>query len=269
MRAAVVQLSCGSDVEHNLGRAFEWVRAAAADGATLVATPENTTYLGPHDRKVGLAEPVDGPTHRRFAALAAELGITLVVGSVVERAADPQRTYNTSLVFGPDGALLATYRKLHLFDVDLTGVGGPRFTESARTVPGDAVVACDTPAGRLGLSVCYDLRFPELYRRLRDDGARILTVPAAFTVPTGRAHWHVLLRARAIENQCWLLAPAQWGTHDDEGLRESYGHALVVDPWGRVAAELAEGEGYALAEIDLGQVDDVRRRIPVADHRRL
>ncbi len=164
---------------------------------------------------------------------------------------------------------MASYRKLHFFDVDLRAAGGPRFTESACTVPGDAVVCCDTEVGRLGLSICYDLRFPELYRALRDDGASLLSVPAAFTVPTGRAHWHTLLRARAIENQCWLLAPAQWGPHDDNGIRESYGHALIVDPWGTIVAECGDGLGVCYADLDLQRMRDVRGRIPVGSHRRL
>ena len=268
-RVACVQFTATSDIEGNLATVDRLGREATGVGASCVATPENTTYLGPHDRKAAIAEPLDGPIHRRLGALAGELGITLLVGSVVEASPDAARPYNTSVLFGPDGGRLAAYRKLHLFDVDLRDAGGPRFTESERTSPGESVVVCDTELGRLGLTVCYDLRFPELYRALRERGAEILTVPAAFTVPTGRAHWHVLLRARAIETQCWVLAPAQCGRHDDGGLRESYGHALIVDPWGEVVAECGAREGVCYAELDTKQVYDIRRRIPVAAHRRL
>ncbi len=266
--AACVQLRGSSDVERNLGRTEELVRRAAAAGASLVATPENTTFLGPHHRKVALAEAVDGPTHRRLADLAAELGIHLLVGSVAETAVgETARCHNTSLLFAPDGALVASYRKLHLFDVDVTD--GVRFTESDTIAPGQEVVVAETPLGRLGLSICYDLRFPELYRALVDRGAELIAVPSAFTLMTGKDHWHALVRARAIETQTWVLAPGQWGAHDDEGLRHSYGHSLIVDPWGTVVAQCGDGEGICLAEIDLGRVERVRRSIPVGEHRRL
>lgn len=273
---ACVQLNGSSDIARNLDVTESLVRRAARYGATLVATPEATTYLGPHKEKVALAEPVDGPTHRRLADLAGELGITLLVGSVAERCDDPElagspaeRCYNTSLLFGPEGQLLASYRKLHLFDVDLREQGGVRFFESDRTVPGSELVAADTPVGRLGLSICYDLRFPEVFRGLCDDGATILAVPSAFTLMTGKDHWHALLRARAIENQAWLLAPAQWGPHDDKGLRRSYGHSVIIDPWGTIVAEAADGEGLCMAEIADDPVQRIRRQIPMRDNRRL
>ncbi|MGH9464749.1 MAG: nitrilase-related carbon-nitrogen hydrolase, partial [Thermoanaerobaculia bacterium] len=161
----------------------------------------------------------------------------------------------------------AVYRKIHLFDVDLPG--SVRFAESETVVPGDDVIVVATPLARLGLSICYDLRFAELYRRLADGGAQVLLVPSAFTLATGKDHWHALLRARAIENQCWLIAPAQTGRHDDGGLRESYGHALIADPWGAVVAQASDGPGLALAEIDLERVERVRAALPVARHRRL
>ncbi len=267
-KAAVVQLNGSSDVNRNLQVTEELVRAAAAEGATLIATPEATTYLGPHDRKVKLAEPIDGPTHLRLGALAKELGITLLVGSVAEQFSDEQ-AYNTSLLFGPDGALQASYRKMHLFDVDLAASGGVTFRESDRTVHGDELVVADTPLGRLGLSICFDLRFPEVYKGLVDQGAQILAIPSAFTEVTGKAHWHLLLRARAVETQSWILAPGQWGPHDDEGLRRSYGHSLIVDPWGRVVAEVEDGEGYAIADIPQGMVEEIRAQIPMDGNRRL
>jgi deaminated glutathione amidase len=270
--AAAVQMRSTSDAEANWREARGRVERAAGHGARFVATPENTNYLGPHGEKVRRAEPLDGPTVGRFAELAARLGVHLLLGSFNERSDDAAeaaaRCFNTSVLLGPDGGVLATYRKIHLFDVAVPG--GVTFRESETVLPGEAVVAVDTALGRLGLSICYDLRFGELYRRLAADGATILTVPSAFTLATGKDHWHPLLRARAIETQCWVIAPAQVGSHDDEGLKESYGHAAIVDPWGVVAADAgAAGPGLALAEIDPGRVAAVRRAIPVADHRRL
>jgi predicted amidohydrolase len=272
--AAVIQINGSSNIERNLSVTERLVREAAAAGATLIATPEATTYLGPHAQKVVLAEPVDGPTHQRLGALARELQIDLLVGSVAERGPDttpdgPDRTWNTTLLFGPDGSLRAQYRKIHLFDVDLEAAGGVRFFESEKTLPGEDVVVAQTGLGTVGLSICYDLRFPELYRALVDRGATILAVPAAFTLMTGKDHWEVLLRARAIETQSWVLAPAQWGAHDDGGLRRSYGHACIIDPWGTVVAACGDGEGFCIAPIDADRVERIRARMPVHQHRRL
>jgi len=264
--AAVLQLNSSADAEANWSAAAGLVRRAAGYGARLVATPENTNFLGLHGEKVRRAEPLEGPTCRRFAALAAECGIYLLLGSFNERSPDPERCFNTSVLFGPDGGRLAVYRKLHLFDVALAD--GYAFAESDTVRAGDAAVTAATPLGCLGLSICYDLRFPELYRTLVDSGAEVLCVPAAFTSTTGRDHWEPLLRARAIENQCYLLAPAQWGPHDDQGLRESYGHAAIVDPWGQVLATAADGPGLALAEIDRARVAAARARVPSLTHRR-
>jgi predicted amidohydrolase len=264
--AAAVQLSSSSNTAANLDAAETWIRRAAALGARLVVTPENTNHLGPHADKVRLAEPLDGPTVSRLARLARELGITLVVGSVNERSEDPGRCHNTSVVLGPDGTILGAYRKIHLFDVDVSDQ--VRFRESDTVIPGDAVVVVDTPVGRLGLSICYDLRFPELYRALVERGAQILLVPSAFTLTTGKDHWEVLVRARAIECQAWVIAPGQVGRHDDDGLRESWGHSLVVDPWGAVVGQASDGPGLAIAPIDLDLVERARRGMPVARHRR-
>lgn len=266
--AACVQLRCTSDISRNLNVAEELIRRAANLGARFVATPENTTFLGPHSRKLEVAEPIDGPTHQRFANLAAETGVTLLIGSVAEQAPEhPGRVYNTSLLFSPQGELLATSRKIHLFDVDIPG--GTRFRESDTCVPGDTAMTANTLVGHVGLSICYDVRFPELYRALCDQGAQVLCVPAAFTLMTGKDHWHALLRARAIENGCYVVAPAQWGTHDDQALRQSYGHSVIIDPWGTIVAEASDGEGICLAEIELDRVDRVRRSIPVHQHRRM
>jgi predicted amidohydrolase len=300
--AAAVQLTSTSDETANWEAARGLIERAAASGARLVATPENTNYLGPHDEKVRRAEPLDGATVGRFAELARRLGIHLLLGSFNERSDEPARCYNTSVLLGPAGEVLASYRKLHLFDVDIPG--GVRFAESATCKPGPlgaltastappagaappaaaaapaaetgatdrppaGHVVAATPLGRIGLTICYDLRFGELYRRLADLGADILAVPSAFTLATGKDHWEPLLRARAIENQCYVLAPAQHGRHDDGGLRESYGHAMIVDPWGLPVAVASDGPGLALAEIDLERVAAVRRAVPVRRHRRL
>ena len=269
MLAAAVQLSCTSDESANLATAEDLIRRAAGYGAGFVATPECTNYLGPHQEKVARAEPLDGPTVSRFAALAAELSIHLLVGSVNERASDEEtargRCYNTSVLLGPNGDRLAAYRKIHLFDVDVSD--DVRFFESDTCVPGTEVVTAATPLGTIGLSICYDLRFPELYRAHVDRGASILAVPSAFTLTTGKDHWTALLRARAIETQCWVIAPGQHGKHDDGGLRESFGHSMIIDPWGQVVAMAPDGVGLALTEIDPTRVERVRRGMPVQAHR--
>jgi predicted amidohydrolase len=266
--AAVLQLRSRSDEERSMGEAEELVERAAARGARLVVTPENTNFLGPHQEKVRRAQPLDGPVPRRFAALARRLGVHLLLGSYNEAVADErERCANTSVLFGPDGAVVAAYRKIHLFDIDHSDE--VRFRESQTCVPGSEVVVAETALGAIGLSICYDLRFGELYRALVERGAEILAVPSAFTLTTGRDHWEPLLRARAIETQCWVLAAAQWGKHDDQGLKESYGHAMIVDPWGQVVASCSDGTGLALAEIDLERVARVRRAMPVQAHRRL
>jgi predicted amidohydrolase len=266
-RAAVLQLNCGSDEDANLRRTEELVELARARGADLVATPENTNFLGRQAEKVRRAQPLGGEVCRRFADLARRLRVHLLLGSFNERSDDPTRCRNTSVLFGPDGATLAVYRKIHLFDVKLSSKVD--FVESDTVVAGDDCVVARTELGNVGLSICYDLRFPELYRRLAAGGAEILSVPAAFTRTTGEAHWELLLRARAVENQCFVLAPAQKGLHDDEGIRESYGHAMIVDPWGRVLAEVEEETGIAVADLQAERLDEIRRAMPVASHRRL
>ena len=264
--AAVCQMTSTSDAEANLAQAEALVRGAAARGAALVATPENTNYLGPHAEKVRRAEPLDGPTCARFAALAAELRVHLLLGSFNEKAPERGRCFNSSVLFGPRGERLGVYRKLHLFDVDVPG--GVSFRESDSVAPGSEVVVVESPIARLGLSICYDLRFGELYRALVGRGAEVLTIPSAFTAATGKAHWEVLVRARAIECQAYVLAPGQVGRHDDGGLRESHGQSMIVDPWGQVLAQVPDGVGIAVAEIDLARVARVRSAIPVARHRR-
>jgi predicted amidohydrolase len=266
MRAAAIQLNSNQDKRRNLDRAERLLREAAADGATLVVLPEKFNVLGgPDDLRAG-AEPIPGPTTDWAAGLARELGLWLVAGSIVERRPGEEKLGNTSVLAGPDGELHAAYRKIHLFDVE---VGGTVYRESDTEAPGDEVVVADAGGLELGMAVCYDLRFPELYAALVKKGAQILTVPSAFTLMTGKDHWYALLRARAIETQCYVIAPAQSGRHDDQGLRHSYGHSLVIDPWGQVIGSASDGPGLALAEVDLDRVSRVRRQIPVADHRRV
>jgi predicted amidohydrolase len=263
MRVACAQMRSTANVAQNLEHVALQARRAAAEGATLVATPENTTFLGPSVQKLKIAEPVDGPTNHALSEIARNERVWLLVGSVAERCERQDRCYNTSLLYDAEGHLRAMYRKIHLFDVDIPG--GPSFQESAFVQPGSAPVVAESPIGMLGLSICFDLRFPVLYRDLVAAGATVLTVPSAFTVPTGEAHWHLLLRARAVESQAFVLAPAQEGRHDAAGLRESYGHSLIVDPWGRVLADAgrANPDGLAIADLDLSAVAQVRAGMPL------
>ena len=271
--AACVQMSSDTHVEANLQRAEGYIRRAAHHGASLIVTPENTALLGPQFHKVELAEPLHGQTASFFSALADELNIHLLIGSIAEQKfdqngkLDTQRCYNTSILFGPNGDLIAHYRKIHLFDVDVPG--GLTINESDSICPGDDLVVAETDLGRIGLSICYDLRFPEMYRALVDQGAELLAVPSAFTLTTGKDHWHTLLRARAIECQSWVLAPGQWGQHDAKGMRQSYGHSVIIDPWGHVVADKGHGEGICYAEVDLDRVKKVRQSIPLSKHRRI
>lgn len=268
--AAVVQMTSGPDVSANLARAATLVRRAVARGARLVVLPENFAYFGDEGGKPAVAERFDpgespnGPIGLAACALSAETGAWIVWGGTPERTdAASARTHNTSFVTSPQGEVAARYRKVHLFDVTLAGEA--TYCESRTVAPGRALTVLDTPFGGVGLSICYDVRFPELYRALVSQGATVLTVPAAFTVPTGRDHWHVLLRARAIESQCHVLAAAQWGTHPNG--RQTYGHALIADPWGTVLAECADGEGIAVAEIDPARTARVRAQLPSLAHR--
>jgi predicted amidohydrolase len=269
---AAVQMTSTGDIEANLERCAELVREAVSSGAQLVGLPENFAYLGAdQDHKAAIAEelpaagaPPSGPILTAMSQLARTSGTWLLLGGFPERGAG-SRIRNTAVLLDPEGAVAALYRKVHLFDVDVPG--GRSFRESETVEAGAAPVVASTPWGGLGLTVCYDLRFPELYRALAAGGARLIAVPSAFTMETGKDHWHVLLRARAIENQVFVLAPAQFGSHG--GNRRSYGHALVVDPWGAVLAECGDHEGFALARIDLGYQDRIRATFPALSHRRL
>jgi predicted amidohydrolase len=263
--AAAVQMSSGADRTANLARASALVREAAARGARLVVLPEVFAWRGPRGEEAQAGEPIPGPTTAALAALARELRVHLCAGSLLEAVPGEQRAYNTSCLFDPDGTLVARYRKIHLFDVELPG--RVSVCESDTRARGGEVVVAPTALGALGLSICYDLRFPELYRALVRGGAEVLLVPSAFTFPTGAAHWEVLCRARAIESQCYLIAPDQTGT-SPHGFAD-WGDSLIVDPWGRVLARAGDGEGVITAEIDLGYLVRVRRELPCLAHQRL
>jgi len=263
--AAAVQMSSGPDRSVNLARASGLVREAAERGARLILLPEVFAWRGPRQEERSHAERIPGATTAVLAALARELGVHLCAGSLLEAVPGEPRPFNTSCLFAPDGELIACYRKVHLFDVEIPGRVSVR--ESATRAPGGDVVAVPTELGTLGLSVCYDLRFPELYRRLVRAGAEVLLVPSAFTFPTGAAHWEVLCRARAIENQCWLVAADQTGT-SPHGFPD-WGDSLIVDPWGRVVARAGDGEAVITAEIDRDYLARVRRELPCLTHARL
>ena len=264
LRAAAVQLNATGDTTANRQAADRLTRAAAADGAELVVLPEKWTVLGTDEDLVAGAEPVDGPSVSWAREIARELSIDLVAGSIVERLEGSDRLANTSVHVGPDGEVKAVYRKIHMFDVE---VDGREYRESELEQPGEEVVLSATAAGvPLGLSVCYDVRFPELYRILAVRGALVLPLPAAFTLATTRDHWEVLLRARAIENQAFVVAANQFGAHP--GGYRSGGRSMIVDPWGLVLAQAADGEGHAVADLDLDRQLQVRRSLPSLANRR-
>lgn len=252
------------DRKRNLAIAEGFAARAADSGADVIAFPENVTEVRPAGRARPPAEPLDGPTPLRFAAMAARHRVWVLAGTIGLRGPRGRKRLNASILFAPDGTVAAVYRKIHLFDVAIPGRA--EFRESADVLAGDTPVVAETPLGRFGLSICYDLRFPELYRHLALAGAEVLFVPSAFTAYTGRAHWIPLLRARAIENLAYVVAPAQWGRH--HAGRLSYGHTCVIDPWGRVIAERSSGTGLAMARIDLDRVARLRRELPVLDHAR-
>jgi predicted amidohydrolase len=262
---AVVQMASGADRTANVARATALVRDAAGRGARLIVLPEVFAWRGTATDDPAAAEPIPGPTTAAMTALARELGVVLCMGSIVETVPREARRYNTSCLVDASGAIVATYRKIHLFDVTLPGRVAVR--ESATRLAGDTAVVARTPLATIGCSICYDLRFPELYRRLAADGAEVLVVPSAFTFPTGAAHWEVLCRARAIENQCYLLAANQTGA-SPHGHRD-YGNSMIVDPWGTVLARLGDEEGVALAELDPAHLARVRAELPALTHRRL
>jgi predicted amidohydrolase len=264
-KAACCQVTAGRELLPNIEKAIALGRQARAQGASFIAFPENVTMIEPvgADAIRKALPEAEHPAVPAFRDLARETGAWILAGSLSVRV-NASKYANRSLLFDPAGNLAARYDKIHLFDVDLAG--GERYRESERIVPGDTTATAATPWGLVGLTICYDVRFPHLYRALAQAGAFLLTVPAAFTVQTGRAHWHVLNRARAIENGAFVIAPAQCGTHA-EG-RRTYGHSLIIDPWGEILAEAGEEEGVIVAEIDPAKSAEARRRVPSLTHDR-
>src|SRR5918995_3815257 len=257
MRVACVQMSSRADKAANLERAEALVARAAATGAEVVVLPEKWNAIGNAETLHAAAEPLEGESVGAMSAWARRHGITLVGGSITERREGREKLSNTCVVFDPEGEIAAVYRKIHLFDVE---VGGHLYRESEAEEPGEGTVTCEVEGWTLGLTVCYDLRFPELYRILAVEGAEVITVPAAFTLFTGKDHWELLLRARAVENQCYVVAADQWGTHGDG--KASYGRSMIVDPWGVVVAQAADEDGVIAAELDRARMEDVRRALP-------
>jgi len=265
MRLAAIQLNAGPDKQANLARVAHWLRQAARRGAQVALLPENFALMAADDaaRLAGIEGPHASPTLTRLRAEARALGIRIIAGGMLWRDAAQGAVHNRCLVIERDGTCVAHYDKIHLFDAALDG----GYRESALIRPGRRPVVARLGGYACGLSICYDLRFAELYRHYAQQGCALLSVPAAFTAQTGAAHWEVLLRARAIENQCYVLAAGQWGTHADG--RRTWGHSMIVDPWGEVLACLPEGEGVIVAELEPARLRDVRRRLPALAHRRL
>lgn len=262
MRVAAVQMNSSSDVAGNIESAERLVRAAAGDGAELVALPEKWSLLGSAELVTERAEPLTGSAISAARAWARELGVAVLAGSVVERD-EEERLFNTSVLINPEGEIVVRYRKIHMFDVD---VGGVSYRESEYEEAGTEIVLGDALGVPIGLTVCYDVRFPELYRILALRGALAITVPAAFTAVTGRVHWEPLLRARAIENQLFVIAPGQHGTAPPH--YDSWGHSMIADPWGKVLAVVEEGDGHAAAELDLTELERIRSELPALANRR-
>ncbi|MCH8861761.1 MAG: carbon-nitrogen hydrolase family protein [Proteobacteria bacterium] len=266
LQIALIQLCASADIAGNIATVSALVREAAGAGAEFVLTPENTGFMETNTRKLfnlAVAEE-DDETLRALTAVAREEGIWLLLGSLAVQVGDGKLA-NRSFLIAPDGNIVTRYDKAHMFDVSLPG--GENYHESKNYQPGSRAVVAESPWGGIGMTVCYDLRFPYLYRKLAEAGARILTVPSAFTRPTGEAHWHILLRARAIETGCFVLAPAQTGIHPSG--RRTFGHSLAIDPWGRILADGGTPVGVTYAKLDLKQVDRVRRSIPSLKHTRL
>lgn len=264
MRAAAVQLNSTADTEANLATADRLVRDAAARGAKLVVLPEKWSVLGPFEEMEAGAEPLDGRFIRWSREVAAELGIDLVAGSVLEDVPGRTKRSNTSVHVAPNGEIRAIYRKLHMFDVEVDGV---TYAESRHEQAGDEVVTSELADGtRLGMSICYDIRFPELYRALAAEAVEVIVIPAAFTMATTRDHWEVLVRARAIENQCFVVAPNQIGAHAPG--QRSGGRSMIVDPWGLVLASAPDSETAIVADLDFDNLHKIRHRLPALTHRR-
>lgn len=264
LRVAVVQMNSRDDKAANVATAMRLIDEAATGGARLVALPEVWAYLGPDSENYATAEPIPGPLTERLAAKAREHGIWLHAGSVLERAGEDGRLLNTTVVFAPDGSMAARYSKIHMYDVVLDGVA--TYMESATVTPGDEIATVEIDGWTVGLAICYDLRFPELFRILALRGAEAIVLPAAFTMTTGKDHWEVLIRARAIENQLYMIAPGQVGQHPPGNW--CYGRSIVVDPWGTVVATAPDAETVMIADLHRDRIEGVRRQVPSLANRR-
>jgi len=264
-RVAAVQMLATDEKAANLSHATNLVREAVVQGASVVALPEVFLWRGDKRKERDFAEPIPGPSSEAMAKLARELGIHLLAGSMLEKIPASDKAYNTSLLFDPDGHLIAKYRKIHLFDVEIEN--GVSVMESATRAFGKSFVVAESNLCSMGLTICYDLRFPELYRALAHQGAQLIFIPSAFTSYTGKAHWEPLLRARAIENQVYVIAPDQYGENPTSF--STHGHSMIIDPWGKIVAELPEGSGVIIAEVDLDYLTRVRAELPALTHRKL
>jgi nitrilase len=268
LRVAAIQMNSQSDAQENLQLADQLLSGAAADGCMLAVLPENFALMPQkgRDKSKYAEQPGEGPIQDFLSAAASRHGLWIVAGSMPLASPEAERVYGGCPVYDPDGKQQALYRKIHLFDVKLPD-GAESYQESWSMYPGDDPVTVDTPAGRIGLTICYDVRFPELFRKLVDEGATLFTVPAAFTTVTGQAHWATLLRARAIENLAYVVAPGQYGEHPDN--RATYGHSMIIDPWGEILAERAEGNCFVAADIDPELPAKLRGEFPALSNRRL
>ncbi|XP_071711441.1 deaminated glutathione amidase, chloroplastic/cytosolic [Rutidosis leptorrhynchoides] len=268
VRVAAVQMTSINDLATNYATCSRLIKEAASAGAKLVCFPENFSFVGAKDgESLKIAEPLEGPIMKGYCALARESNMWLSLGGFQERGSDDAHLCNSHVLIDDTGNIRSTYKKMHLFDVDVPG--GAVYKESSFTEAGKEIVSVDSPFGRLGLTVCYDLRFPEIYQQLRfHHGAQVLLVPAAFTKVTGEAHWEVLLRARAIETQCYVIAAAQGGKHSEK--RESFGDTLIIDPWGTVIGRLPDraSTGIVVADIDFSLIESVRKKMPISQHRK-
>lgn len=264
MKITAVQMNSRNNKEENIKKALEFIEQAAKEGADLVSLPEYVDFLGDKQEKLQIGETIPGPTSEAFMKKAKELGVYIHVGSMVEKGSD-NKLYNTSLVINRDGEIVASYRKIHLFDIEIEGQVSAK--ESDTIIPGNEIVTADTSFGKVGLSICYDIRFPELFRTMALEGAKILFIPAAFTLYTGIHHWETLLKARAIENQCYVVASAQIGSYPPEN-RTNFGSTMIIDPWGVVIARAPEREGIITANIDFNDIERVRQNVPCFNHRK-
>lgn len=264
LSVACIQLTSGADLLENIAKVEQQVEKAAALGAKFITTPENTFLMEESGKERVLYKQDEHPAIKASETMARKHKTWLLIGSVAVLSDREKLTYNRSLLFNPDGEIAAHYDKIHLFDVEVGD--GQTYRESARILPGEKAVIAQAPWAKLGMTICYDIRFPQLYRALAKSGVEIITVPAAFTQVTGEAHWHILLRARAIETGCFVIAPAQTGTH--AGNRKTYGHSLIINPWGKVLADGGAEEGIVIADLDLTEVAKVRAKLPSLQHDR-